>query len=359
MCNGTRIALIPAYEPSEPLLTLVAQLYGAGFQIVLVDDGSGEAYRSIFRTAGSLAVILTHPRNEGKGRALKTGLAYIQEHFAGHYVVVTLDADGQHSVEDAVRVCEAAERNPGTFVLGCRDFRGQVPARSLFGNQAMRIAYRLFTGTKVSDTQTGMRAFSADRIPFLLQVDGSRYEYEMNVLLTCARRNIPMKEVRIETIYRDNNKGSHFDTLKDSFRISREILKFAASSFTGFLVDYGMYSLLTVTTGGLGTAVSVPLSNVLARIVSASVNFTINKKFVFRNRDSAARTGAEYFILAACILTGNTLLLSWLVGSMGMNRFAAKIVTELTFFSLSWLVQRFLIFRNREPLRRKRTAYEK
>jgi len=91
--------------------------------------------------------------------------------------------------------------------------------------------------------------------------------------------------------------------------------------------------------------VSVPLSNVSARIVSATVNFTINKKLVFKSDASVIKSAAQYFTLAACILAGNTLLLSWLVGSVGVNKFAAKILTEITFFTLSWLVQKFIIFR--------------
>jgi putative flippase GtrA len=182
-------------------------------------------------------------------------------------------------------------------------------------------------------------------IPFMLSVSGERYEYEMNVLLACSQQDIPIREVEIETIYHDNNSASHFDTVKDSFRVYREIIKFAASSFTGFLVDYGMYSLLVVLTGGLGTSVSVPLSNITARIISASVNFTINKRFVFKSKDSFVKTATQYFILASCILCGNTLLLSFLVDSLEVNKFIAKIVTEITFFTLSWAAQRFIIFK--------------
>jgi glycosyltransferase involved in cell wall biosynthesis len=247
-----------------------------------------------------------HSGNKGKGRALKTGLAYIKENFPKDSVVVTLDADGQHTVKDAIRVCRHAAENPGCLLLGSRSFGGDVPARSRFGNSVTRFVYRLSTGTQVNDTQTGLRAFGFEMIPLMLGVEGERYEYEMNVLLECSRQNIPIKEVEIETIYLNNNSASHFNTLKDSFRVYREIIKFAASSFTGFVVDYGMYSLLVILTGGLGTSVSIPISNIIARITSASVNYSINKRYVFQNKDSVAKTATQYFVLAACILAGNT-----------------------------------------------------
>ena len=342
-----RIALIPAYEPGDKLPELSEQLSKAGFQLVVVDDGSGEAFSAVFNKAQMYAAVLTHEVNKGKGSALKTGLAYIRENFSENAVIVTLDADGQHSVEDTVRVCEEASKNQQSLVLGCRSFKDGTPLRSWFGNTITRFIYRVSTGVNVSDTQTGLRAFSARLIPFMMNVAGARYEYEMNVLLECSRQEIPIKEIQIKTIYFDNYSGSHFSAVRDSYLIYKEILKFAASSFIGFLIDYFMFSMLTLLTNGLGTAVSVPLSNVLARVVSATANYTLNKKYVFNCKGHVRKTAAEYFSLAAIILVGNTLLLSVLTHSVGINKYAAKILTELAFLTLSWLAQKFIIFRKR------------
>ena len=239
------VALIPAYEPGALLIDLLHDVRQAGFMAIVVDDGSGSAYSEIFAQASLLSVVLTHEANKGKGRALKTGLIYIEEHFKGDYVVVTLDADGQHRVSDAIRACEAARKAPGTLVLGSRSLGENIPVRSRFGNTVTRCVYSLSTGLHVHDTQTGLRAFSSSLIPFLVSVAGERYEYEMNVLLECPRRRIPIKEIGIATIYIDNNSTSHFDAIKDSYRVYKEIVKFSASSFIGFLVDYGAYSLMT------------------------------------------------------------------------------------------------------------------
>ncbi|SMC34182.1 Putative flippase GtrA (transmembrane translocase of bactoprenol-linked glucose) [Papillibacter cinnamivorans DSM 12816] len=343
-----KIALIPAYEPGEELPEITRRLCVSGFLPVVVDDGSGEAYLPVFCRAGFYASLLTHEKNRGKGRALKTGLSFIREEYPDADVIVTLDADGQHSVEDALRVSGEALRSRGALVLGCRNFENGVPARSFLGNSITRLVYRLSTGRRVSDTQTGLRAFTPDLIPFLLSVEGERYEYEMNVLLECSRREIPMKEVPIQTIYLDGNSASHFNTLRDSFRVYREIFKFAASSFIGFITDYGVYSLLAYLTTGLG-APGIPISNISARAVSAAVNFTINRKLVFKSEVSPVKAAAQYFTLAACILAGNTLLLSYLVNDLGANRYLAKLLTEVTFFSVSWIVQKFVIFRKKRP----------
>ncbi len=338
-------ALIPAYKPGDMLINLARQMYEAGLRVVIVDDGSGSGYESVFSKTEPYATVLSYSENHGKGYALKTGLSYIAEQKLTYCVIVTLDADGQHRLEDVLRVKDEALKNKDSFVLGSRRLRENTPARSQFGNTITRFVFRLSTGKKIHDTQTGLRAFGSDMIPFLCGIEGDRYEFEMNVLLMCAKHDIPIHEIEIETIYFDNNAGSHFNTISDSYRVYGEILKFAASSFTGFLVDYGMYSLLVILTAGLGTAVSVPLSNICARVTSATVNYYINRRFIFKNRDRVAKTATLYFTLAACILAFNTLLLGFLVEKLYINKFFAKIITEITFFTLSWLVQRFIIFR--------------
>lgn len=246
--QNRRVALIPAYQPNSDMAQLVQEIKDTGFQIVVVDDGSSPEKEEVFRMAAKNAVILKHNENRGKGRALKTGLDYIYSKFSADCVVVTVDADGQHKPNDVERVCKEAETHAGCLILGSRKMKGDIPLRSRFGNTVTRLVYQLFTKIRVYDTQTGLRAFEGALIPKFLGIVGERYEYEMNVLLECSGCHIPIKEVAIETVYLDNNSSSHFDTLKDSYRIYKEILKFSAASFGSFLIDYGMYSLLTAIT---------------------------------------------------------------------------------------------------------------
>ncbi len=338
----TRIALIPAYQPEPLLIELLQEAREKGFLAVVVDDGSGEGAREMFRRASEYAVVLTHWKNRGKGRALKSGLSYIQKRFGTDYVVVTMDADGQHRVSDALRVCRTAEEHPDSLVLGSRRMKAGVPLRSRLGNTLTRLVFSLSTGCDLYDTQTGLRAFDSSLARKFTEISGERYEYEMHMLLECYRRKIPVREVEIETIYIEENASSHFNIMKDSWRIYKEILKFSAASFSSFLVDYALYSLLLFLTGNLAA------SNIGARVVSAGVNYTLNRKLVFRSSDRVGKTALQYLALAALILAGNTLVLSALVNGAGVNRYAAKLCTELLFFILSWLVQRCVIFRKKE-----------
>lgn len=341
MSTSKYIALIPSYKPTPFLLDLTHRLEKLGFLVVLVDDGSGAEYEKLFFECSRYAKILYHTENKGKGRALKTGLSYIYKTYGADCITVTVDADGQHSVEDALAISQIAEQTLNALVLGSRKLKENVPLRSQFGNTITRFVYCLSTGLKVHDTQTGLRAFCGELIPKLLAIPGERYEYEMNVLLRFAHDKVNIVEHEIETIYIDDNAASHFDTVKDSFRIYKEILKFSASSFIGFLVDYIAYSLLLLITESLW------LSNVIARVVSASVNFTLNRKFVFKNKENIVKSALKYFALASTILLGNTLMLEFLVNICGVHRMFAKIIAEILFFTLSWLIQRLVIFKKR------------
>lgn len=343
-----QIVLIPVYQPKPVFVQLVQDIQKAGYLTVVVNDGSGEEYEELFCQAKPFVTLLGYSQNQGKGYALKTGLKYIYEQYKDNCRVATMDADGQHKIKDMEKLFPLVENNPDRLVIGSRGLEKNVPLRSRFGNGVTRWVYRISTGLRVHDTQSGLRAFDGKLIPKFLEIPGERYEYEMNVLLICAKDHIPMTEKEIETVYYDGNAGSHFNTIKDSYRIYKEILKFSASSFLGFLVDYGMYGVLSFATAGLPTTMGLCLSNVGARVVSASVNYTVNRKLVFKSDAQIAKSAIQYFSLAVAILIGNTAFLELFAGVLGMNRFLAKIITELVFFVLSWLVQHKIIFRRKE-----------
>lgn len=210
--------IIPAYQPDLNLVKLVRLVHAkSDLHIIVVDDGSDDDKKVIFDKLDGLATVLTHEHNQGKGQSLKTAYAYILER--GTYgSIVTADADGQHKIWDIFRVVNQSQEHPGALILGARAFSGKVPLRSAFGNKLTRFLFKQQTGVAVSDTQTGLRAFTTNLLPFMLEVDGQRYEYEMNVLLA-ASKSFPIVEVPIETVYINDNEGSHFRPIRDGLMI--------------------------------------------------------------------------------------------------------------------------------------------
>ena len=103
-------------------------------------------------------------------------------------------------------------------------------------------------------------------------------------------------------------------------------------------MDYGLFCLLSVMTG------SLVLSNVFARIVSGTINFTLNKKVVFKSKTNTAFAALNYFALAVFILICNTLVLKGLT-SLGITVYAAKIIAEIILFIFNYVIQHSFIFK--------------
>lgn len=337
------VVIIPAYKPDETLVIITDQLWGYGCRIVVVDDGSGEEYQKVFDKISDICIILKHSENRGKGAAIKTALAYVKEDFWDGDVIGVMDCDGQHLPEDMMKLFTFAGSHRKTMVLGVREVGKDMPLKSRLGNQITRTVFRIASGVKVTDTQTGLRAFSSELLDRLLLVEGERYEYEMNVLMTLAKAGIPIEEVPIHTIYRnENNSGSHFRAVQDSLRIYKDIFKFMLSSFSSFILDYVLFSLLMIFLPH--AAVFVLAANVLARMVSAVYNYSMNCRFVFHTGRKMS-TALQYFELAVFVLFMNNVILELFVQFLGLSVYPAKLMTECVMFLLSWMIQNKVIFR--------------
>jgi len=337
------IVLIPAYEPDIRLIELIRVIKEhCNFKIIVVDDGSGSAYSAIFDEAlKEDCHILTHKENCGKGRALKTGFSYILENTDEKDGVVTADADGQHIVPDILHVASeitSADR----IVLGARRFIGRVPARSVFGNYAMRLMFTVASGNNIWDTQTGLRGFPISMLPLMLKLDGERFEYEMNMLLEAGPCGYGFKQLYIDTVYISGNKSSHFNPILDSIRVCIPFFKFCLSSISAAVVDFVLLFVFQWLFNIL------PLSVVLARAASSLVNYTINRTLVFNSKLSHVKPKSKalnYYILVVCLLVLNYLILSFFSQIIGIELFWSKLITETLLFTVSYSIQRFILFK--------------
>ena len=332
--------LIPAYQPDARLPRLILELHRAdpSSKIVVVDDGSGQKFSDIFEASATAgAHVISYEHNRGKGYALREGFTWIRD-VAGdsQECVVTADADGQHTLNDIFRVGRTCT-DTGKSVLGVREFVGHVPARSRIGNTATSALFWLATGWKLKDTQTGLRAFPVALLPALLEVQGNRYEYELRVLLHLAKFRHPVTQIPIETIYEAGNPTSHFRPLQDSARIWAPLLKFAASSGVATVIDYVLVLVLNALTGALFFPV------VAARLVSASVNFAMNRRVFEATGVPLRRSALRYAALAVAVVAGSYTMLAVLTG-IGMPLWIAKIIADTTMYLVSFSAQSRYVF---------------
>lgn len=346
--------LIPAYQPDARLPRLILELHRAdsSMRIVVVDDGSGQKFSDIFEASATAgAHVISYEHNRGKGYALREGFTWIRD-VAGDSpeCVVTADADGQHTLNDIFRVGRTCT-DTGKSVLGVREFVGHVPARSRIGNTATSALFWLATGWKLKDTQTGLRAFPVALLPALLEVQGDRYEYELRVLLHLAKFRHPVTQIPIETIYEAGNPTSHFRPLQDSARIWAPLLKFAASSGVATVIDYVLVLVLNALTGALFLPV------ITARVVSASVNFAMNRR-VFEATGVPLRCSAlRYAALAVAVIAGSYTILAVLTG-IGMPLWIAKIIADTTMYLVSYSAQSRYVFAPAQEQSAKVTSHE-
>ena len=349
------VILIPSLEPDNRLPDYIRRLKEGGFaHIVVVDDGSSKTYQPIFDEVAAVedTIVLHHEINKGKGVALKTGYKYIMENLQDINGVITADADGQHTVGDCLHLAEELEKGERALYLGSRDFTLEnIPPKSRSGNRITSVVFKLLYGQYLPDTQTGLRAFRKEELPFMIEVEGERFEYEMKVLIACSRAGIPMIPVMIETIYEDDNKGTHFHPIRDSWRIYKVILgsfvKFMASSLTCVAVDQGIFNLLNLAVfanGAKKDASIILLCTVIARVISASVNFLLNRHFVFGKNGKAGKTFIKYVILCVGIMLMSAAG-TWLLGLTGMSSTVAKLITDTLLYFLSYRFQEQWVFK--------------
>ena len=332
--------LIPAYQPDARLPRLILELHRAdpSTKIVVVDDGSGQKFSDIFEASATAgAHVISYENNRGKGYALREGFTWIRDVASDSpECVVTADADGQHTLNDIFRVGRTCT-DTGKSVLGVREFVGHVPARSRIGNTATSALFWLATGWKLKDTQTGLRAFPVALLPALLEVQGDRYEYELRVLLHLAKFRHPVTQIPIETIYEAGNPTSHFRPLQDSARIWAPLLKFAASSGVATIIDYVLVLVLNALTGALFFPV------IAARLVSASVNFAMNRRVFEATGVPLRRSALRYAALAVAVIAGSYTMLAVLTG-IGMPLWIAKIIADTTMYLVSYSAQSRYVF---------------
>ena len=341
--------VIPSLNPDEKLLNTVKELENNGFDdIVIVNDGSDAEYINNFPNASEhpSCTVITHEVNKGKGAALKTAFKYFLEFRKGSSGIVTIDADGQHLTEDIIATVNEMQQS-GQVVLGCRDFSLEdVPARSRFGNRTTSLVFLLFCGIKISDTQTGLRAIPAKYIESLVSVKGDRYEYETNMLLEFKRQSIPYKEIKIKTVYINDNESSHFRPVRDSLRIYRLIIAYCLSSGLSTLIDLLMFFLLSKFLFSGNNAVI--WSTLSARAISATVNFFLNRTAVFGRRSGWLLSYVKYAALAVPVMLASAFSVKGLGYLLGIKSrlllTLVKMAVDTVLFFISFRLQQNWVF---------------
>ncbi len=352
------VIIIPALNPPKSLVNYCRSLLQAGFsQIILIDDGSCEVYKELFSEIADLegCSVLRHAINLGKGRALKDAFNQFlnMTDYQKYSGVITVDSDGQHAIKDVLAINEEMAKNKPELILGVRDFHGKdIPSKSRFGNRLTCKVFQLLHGIKLKDTQTGLRGIPTKLLKEYLLLQGERFEYETNMLIATAMKQIPFYEVDIQTIYVDGNKETHFHPIRDSLAIYRLLfftfIKYTVASFSSFVLDIALFQFILMLAGNMGEAFRIGIATVMSRLISSIFNFFVNKNIVFRKKGKNISLIVKYYCLCILQMVCSAGLVLLFYQRLGISETIVKILVDTVLFMISYRVQKSLIFVNGE-----------
>ena len=212
-------ALIPTYNNAGTIEDVIRRVHQQVRDIIVVDDGCTDNTKELLSAIEVPVTVVTHPRNQGKGRALASGFRKALE--MGFDYALTIDADGQHYPEDIPLLIRALEIHPDALIVGSRQFTdNNMDQKSKFANRFSNFWFRLQTTVDLPDTQTGMRIYPLHRL-YGLNILTSRYEAELELLVFAAWHNVPLIPVPIRVYYPPKEERvSHFRPAYDFTRIS-------------------------------------------------------------------------------------------------------------------------------------------
>ena len=210
------VILLPTYNNADTLADILTELGKQDLDVIAINDGSIDQTSTILNAFSNVKTY-TFDKNKGKGMALRFG--FEQAYRMGYKTAITLDTDGQHDPADLAQFKALLKENNEALILGSRNMkRKDVPKRSSFGRSFSNFWVQVATGYKLSDTQTGFRAYPLELINGITWYT-HRFEFEIEVMVRLAWRRVPILEVPIAVEYPEN-RVSHFRPFQDFMRVS-------------------------------------------------------------------------------------------------------------------------------------------
>lgn len=208
--------IVPTYNNQKTLKRVLDSILDFTSNIIIVNDGSTDETADILKQYSQLTQI-HHPKNMGKGRALRNSFRKaIEQNFE---YAITIDSDGQHFPSDIPVFLEEIYNEPNSLLIGSRNMTQEnVPRKSSFGNKFSNFWFKFETGIVLEDTQSGFRLYPLKLIP--KQFYTNKFEFEIEVIVRSAWKGITVKNVPVQVLYDPAERVSHFRPFQDFTRIS-------------------------------------------------------------------------------------------------------------------------------------------
>ncbi len=210
--------IVPTYNNHKTVKRVIESVLEYTDDLIVVNDGATDGTPAILDEFGDRIVLISYAPNKGKGYALRMAFAKATE--LGYHYAITIDSDGQHFANDIPKFIEVHRSHPDALIMGARNLEAEgMAAKSSFANRFSNFWFRLQTGIYMPDTQTGFRLYPLEKIRNLTLFT-NRFEFEIEVIVKLAWRDVPFVSVPIQVKYDPNERVSHFRPGPDFTRIS-------------------------------------------------------------------------------------------------------------------------------------------
>lgn len=210
--------IIPTYNNERTLKRVIEGVLKYSKDVLVINDGSTDSTDSILRKYKGKVNFAGYMPNKGKGIALR--MAFLKATELGYRYAITLDSDGQHFPEDIPKFLDEIELFPNSMILGARNIEAEgMPGKNSFANKFSNFWFWAETGYQMPDTQTGFRLYPLDEVKKLTFI-GSRFEFELEVIVKLAWRDVPVRSVPVQVNYDPEERVTHFRPGPDFTRIS-------------------------------------------------------------------------------------------------------------------------------------------
>ncbi len=217
--------LIPTYDNPDTIEDVTRAVRRFGLDVIVVDDGSGprakEALKRL-RLSDDRVIVVTRPKNGGKGAAVKDGLRCADG--LGFTHALQVDADGQHTLDDIPAMLEAARANPTALILGEPQFDETAPKGRLYGRRVSIFWVRFETfglGANIADPLCGFRVYPVASA-VKAKVSSDRMDFDPEIAVRLVWMGLPVINVPTKVRYVSAEEGgvSHFNVFWDNVLIS-------------------------------------------------------------------------------------------------------------------------------------------
>lgn len=298
------LPVFPIYDGNQKFLDFIQELFSNQYKLIIIDDGNGEREKDYFHQMESIAKVITHKNNEGKGASIKEALKYIREHYNKNTVIMTFDWEDSFSISELETVCKMAFVKINTLVIGKKENEKKIVKSKILG-------------------------FRYELIDFLNTVSGSRSSYFMNINLKCKQNQVP-----IHAIFFTSSNSSTLDVIEkkiEDYTESTKLFREKVSLFT-FALDYFLFLILTLFSNN-----HLIIANVFARLISSLLDFYKKRSHYLSFKEEAKR----YFLTIGILLIIENILLFLFIQLFHLPLFIAKLFSEIIFVLLYYGVLQY------------------